>query len=88
MYILRFLTSVHTHFSLPQGKDTGPLLVEAAEEGRLLTIQYLLEQVLMFRTEPVLIEPSVLTEFVLTELMFLTELLFTEGRSYRTKFSY
>jgi hypothetical protein len=32
----------------------------------------------MFLTEPVLIEPSFLIEFVLTELMFITELVPTE----------
>ena len=63
MYILRFLTSVPTLY-LSQGNDTGPLLVKAAENGCLLTVQYLLEQVLMFLTKPVL------TELVRTECIF------------------
>jgi hypothetical protein len=63
MYILCFFTSVHT-LSLSQGKNTGPLLIEAARNGRVLTVQYFLEQVLMFLTKPVL------TELARTECIF------------------
>ena len=72
MFFFCFLTSIYT-LSFFQGKNTGPLLVEAAQNGRHLAVQYFVEQVLTFPTEPVLTELMFLTAPVLTEPSFLTD---------------